>query len=282
MSGAFSLNHFWPNLTLYLGWFIETQTPLALAGIAALFVPAATLWPAARERFALLIILLFATSMWAMYCFYLVFDAWWYLRFLLPTWPFFAVGIGSLVVAGARRGGRSAGVLLAAAVVLLGLYQVKVGADRSVFDLWRGERRYVSMAREVRRITDRKSAIFSMQHSSSIRYYAGRVSIRYDSFEPQWIDRAVDWFAERGIRSYLLVDDWEIPDLRRRFAGRRFVERMDDRPILHYQGGSQVFLYDLTEARDPLAPITVFVDTFENTRSIEPVPMPPLDLDATP
>lgn len=282
MSGAFSLAHFWPNLKLYAGRLVETQTPLALAGLAALILPLRALWPAMRERFALAIIVLFGASMWAMYCFYLVFDEWWYLRFLLPTWPFFAIGAGALVVAAARRGGRAVGLALTAAIVLVGVYQVRMAADRHTFDLWRVERRYVSVAREVRRMTDRASVIFSMQHSSSIRYYGGRVSVRYDTFEPHWIDRAVDWFAERGIHAYLLVDDWEIPDLERRFAGRRFAERIAERPLLHYRGGAQVYLYDLSEPPGRLTPTQVFTDTFENTRSVDPVTMTPLDLTRTP
>lgn len=279
MDGAFAAAHFWPNVKLYTGWLVESQTPVVLVGVAALLLPLRRLWPAAGERLAFVVIGLFVLAMWLMYCFYLVFDAWWFLRFLLPTWPFFMVGLGAVFVFIWRRGGQLATSAVITAVMVLGIYQVKLGVDLYVFALWKGERRYVSAAREVRRMTDRTSAIFSMQHSSSIRYYGGRVSIRYDGIEPHWIDRSVDWLAERGIHSYLLVDDWEIPGLKERFAGRRFVERLDDRPLLHYQGGSQVYLYDLSGPRDPLRPTVFYVDTFKDTRSVEPVTMAPLEFE---
>lgn len=277
MSGAFALGHFWPNLTRYIARLIDTQTPVVVVGVAALVVPLRRLWPAATERLAFIVIGLFVVAMWVMYSLYIVFDEWWYLRFLLPTWPFLMIGMGTVFAAIASRG-RAATAAVTVAVIVLGVHQVAIAEGRFVFDLWKNERRYVTVAREVRRMTDRTSAIFSMQHSSSIRYYGGRVSIRYDAMEPPWIDRSVDWLATRGIRSYLLVDDWEIPWLRERFPGRRIIERLDEPPLLHYQGTSQVYLFDLTAPRDPTVPTVDVVDTYENTRSVEPASTPVLDL----
>lgn len=277
MPGAFALDHFRPNLTRYVSRLVDSQTPVVLAGLIALALPLRALWPAATERLAFVVGGLFVVALWTMYCFYLVFDEWWYLRFLLPTWPFLMIGVGTVFAAVARRG-RAAAAAVAVVVVVLGIHQVAIADGRFAFDLWKNERRYVTVAREVRKMTDRASAIFSMQHSSSIRYYGGRVSIRYDAMEAPWIDRSVDWLATRGIRSYLLVDDWEIPWLRERFAGRRIVERLDDAPLLHYQGRSQVYLFDLTGPRDPTIPTIDIVDTYENTRSVEPVSLPTLDL----
>lgn len=277
MSGAFALDHFWPNLTRYVARLVDSQTPVVVAGVAALALPLRRLWPAATERLAFIVIGLFVVAMWVMYSLYIVFDEWWYLRFLLPTWPFLMLGVGTVFAAIARRG-RTAAAAVTVAVLVLGVHQVAIAEGRFVFDLWKNERRYVTVAREVRRMTDRTSAIFSMQHSSSIRYYGGRVSIRYDAMEPPWIDRSVDWLATRGIRSYLLVDDWEIPWLRERFPGRRIIERLDEPPLLHYQGTSQVYLFDLTGPRDPTVPTVDVVDTYENTRSVEPVSTPALDL----
>ena len=70
----------------YLSWFIETQTPLALAGLLALFSRCGDSGPTfrtgrsspSRPRLALF---------WGFYCAYLEFDSWGYLRFLLPGCP---------------------------------------------------------------------------------------------------------------------------------------------------------------------------------------------------
>jgi hypothetical protein len=282
LAGMFSSDHFWPNLIRYTGWLVETQTPFILAGVAALLLPWRRLWPATDERLAFLVMGLFVASVWLVYLFYAVFDDWWYLRFVLASWPLLMVGSGAVVAAVARSGGRPGVAAATVAVIALGIYQIVGAADRNVFNLWKEERRYVTVARHVRSMTDRTSAIFSMQHSGSIRYYGGRVSVRYDAMDRRWVDRAVEWLAERGVRSYLLLDDWEIPVAAEAMAGQRAAERLKDPPLLHYRGTSQVYLFALSEPRDPLVPTVSVVDTYEDTRSATPVTLVPLDLTSLP
>lgn len=277
MPGAFLWEHVGPNVVRYPAWLVESETPLILAGVAALVVPLRQLWPSARERLAFVVAGLFALSLWAMYCLYLVFDAWWFARFLLPSWPFFMAGTGAVLAAVGRRGGRAVTAAVAMVVLLVGAHQVREAVDRGVFDIWRGDRRHVVVAREVRRMTGRPAAIFSLQHSGSVRYYAGRVSIRYDAIDAAWIDRAIDWLASRGVQSYALLDEWEVDVFKRRFAGTRTVGRVNDPPLLEYLAGPRVFLFGLTEPRDLATPPHRIVD-YSNSRSVEPVTLPPLDL----
>src|SRR5690606_15475596 len=49
LSEAFSSDHIWPNLTRYVRWTGETQSPLVFVGAVALLVPLRRLWPAARQ-----------------------------------------------------------------------------------------------------------------------------------------------------------------------------------------------------------------------------------------
>ena len=93
----------------------------------------------------------------------------------------------------------------------LGVHTVRLAAQGGAFDRWKAERHYVAVARLVRATTDTRSVILSMQHSGSIRYYAGRITMRYDLLDSQWLDRAVDWLSARKIRPYLLIDKWEEP-----------------------------------------------------------------------
>ena len=245
-SDLFGLRHVEPNLHKYATWLIDTHSPLMLFGLAALAIPARRLWPGLAERRRLVIAALLAAAVWAQYLAYLVFDAWWYLRFLLPAWPFMAVGAGAVVMAIWRPGG-----WLVRSVVLAGLAGVlllqAVVADReSVFRLWHGERRYIAAAAMVQRLTPPAAVIFSVQHSGSVRYYGERLTMRFDQLDGAWLDRAVAWLGERGAPVFLLAEDWELPIVTRRFAGQRTLEVLDRPPMALYDEISRLSLFDLS------------------------------------
>jgi len=97
LSSLFDRHHTLTNAGHYLLWLAQSQTPLAIAGLVLLFAPVARLWPRVPDRRVLIAMAGFVAVLWAMYFPYLVFDSWWYLRFLLPSWPFILLGIGALV-----------------------------------------------------------------------------------------------------------------------------------------------------------------------------------------
>ena len=213
-------------------------------------VPARRLWPAAPDRRVFAVIGLFVALLWAHYFAYLVFENWWYLRFLLASWPFIMVGCGALVmavvrmrqpVASARRGARRRAARVASTCA--------PAIDRSAFELWQGERRYVSIGKLVGMLTEPNSVIFSMQHSGSLRYYAGRMSLRFDNLDRDWLDRAVSWLEAHGVQSYLLVEEWEEPEFKKQFAGSARLEHLDMPPIFTYDGPAKIKLFDLTRLR---------------------------------
>lgn len=277
LSEAFSSDHIWPNLTRYVRWTGETQSPLVFVGAVALLVPLRRLWPAARQRSALLLMAPVVATVFLFYLLYRVYDEWWFLRFVLTAWPFLMLGTGA-VLAAAGRIGRPAGVLVTLATLALGIWQITVAADRSAFNLWMEERRYVTVGQAVGRLTDQQSVIFAMQHSGSIRYYAGRMTLRQDAFDGAWIDRVVAWYALRGIKSYMVLDDWEVPAAQERFSHLETGKRLLERPLFRYEGTSKVFFWQLNEPRDPFAPEEVIRDDYADTRSVEPAPFVPLRL----
>lgn len=270
LDNAFSIQHLWPNLRHYTSSLVLTQTPLPLVGALALLVPIRALWPALRERAALATMAVFVAAIWVTYTLYLEFDAWWFLRFLLPSWPFLMAGSAATLHALARRS-RVASAIVAAGVLAIGLWQITVAVDRRAFSLWQEERRYVTVARHVAQLTRPRSAIFSRQHSGSIRYYAGRLTVRFEEFEPGDLDRAVAWFSARGVRSYLLLDDADLP-LARDVLGGLAAGRILEPPLLHYSGASQVYLYDLSQPRDRATPTVTVRETWADTRSVPPSP----------
>jgi hypothetical protein len=85
-----------------------------------------------------------------------------------------------------------------------------------------------------------------MFHSGSVRHYAGRLTVRYDMIDRDWWRRILDDLLARGYRPYVMLSDWEEPELRARFGSTPG----DPRPgaliaVLRYPG---IRIYD------PLAP----------------------------
>jgi hypothetical protein len=103
-AGYFALAHIPPNLRNYWSWFLETETPVALLGVLALLVPLKRIWTNVPHRGVVVIGALFVFGLWAQYQPYLVFDAWWFVRFLLPCWPFILIGTARVIELGVRPG----------------------------------------------------------------------------------------------------------------------------------------------------------------------------------
>jgi hypothetical protein len=276
----FAAKNFWPNARQYLVWLVDSQTPLVLAGVAALFVPLRRLWPAARDRSVFVVINAFVLSTWMMYCFFLRFDAWWYLRFLLSLWPFFMLGVGAVIVTLFRKASWSVQVVAGSLLVALGVYELGIADRRNVFDRWKQDRHYASVGRLVRNMTEPNGVIMSMQYSGSLRYYGGRLTMRWDILERQWLDPAIGWLAGRGIHTYLLVSEWELPEVERRFAGQRTLEKLKQ-PVVIYRGPVMVLLYDLSRPDQGPTPQTAAIvvhETYRGLRSVPPAPLPPRPL----
>ena len=233
------------NLFQYSSWLFETQTPLAFAGLAALAFPIAAVWPGVPDRRVVRLMGAFVAGLVAFYCFYLPFDAWWFLRFLLPAWPLMMLGLAAGLLSAARRYEHAGVVVITWLVVMLGAYTFDVGRARGAFDLWHADRAYVAAAREVRSITPENSVVLSGLHSGSLRYYGGRVTLYFNLLDPAWLDRAVAWMAERGASGYALLEAGEVPEFRTRFAGQNTVRRLDDTPLL-VNRESGLVLYALT------------------------------------
>ena len=273
LDGFFSTDYIWPNARDYFVWLMQTQTPVVLLGFIALALPIRAVWPAARDRAVIPVLGAFVLAVWGFYNYYLHFDAWWYLRFHLPLFPVMMVGVGAALMAPVRTAPPLARVLVAIVALALGAYTMRIARETGAFEIWKADRHYPAVARLVGRSTERNSVVIAMQHSGSIRYYGGRVTLRYDMLDPAWLDRAVDWLRARGIRTYLLIDRWELPYVQERFAGQRALEQLRRPPAAQYRGTTTVTLWDLAP-RDGIYPPTVeFVDDWSNSRSFEPVPL---------
>jgi hypothetical protein len=268
-----------PNAPRYAGWFIYAHTPAALAGLVSLAVPVKSFWPAVKDRLVFVVIGLFVSLLVLEFLSYLVFDAWWNLRFIIPCLPFIMIGIGAVVTAVVTAAARPIRPFVALAAVglvaVLGVRDLRVAAREGAFDLWRQERRYVAVAGLTRRMTDSMSVVYSMQHSGSLRYYGGRLTVRYDLIDADWLDRSLAWFESRGVHPYLLVDEGEMEALEKHFAGTRSLAMLDTPPLMTYEGLGKIFLFDLAQSRNRAVTTFKVVDTFEDRmRSTKPAAPP--------
>jgi hypothetical protein len=185
------------------------------------------------------------------YLFYEPFAAWWYLRFLLPMWPVLMPAAAALLVA-ATNGWRNRAVPVTVAL-LMAAAELLIARDRSVFDLARGERRYVDVARFVASHTEPDAVLLSVQHSGSLRLYADRLTLRFVVLDPLWLDRTVEHLQATGRHPYFVLDGTELSAFRYRFGDANRAGRLDWQPLATL--GSTVSIYDpiARNATPPLA-----------------------------
>lgn len=253
LTDGFAIAYIWPNLRRYVGWLLAAETPFALAGLVCLLVPAARLWPSSAARDARWLLAACAAVVWASYLVFVPWDAWWYLRFLLPSWPMMAIGTASLAAAIYRSSGAWR-PLVAGVLAALGVFGVAQAARRDVFDVARGEAKYVEVANAVESITSPEDVIISAQHSGSIRYYAGRLTLRWDVGDPAWLDRTVEWLAAHGHHPYFVVEEQEIAALRSQYGGANTSARLDWTPMVSFRGGA-VQMFDAIRRERGRSPV---------------------------
>lgn len=227
------------NLARYPRWLWETQGPLVF-----LFPLAVLIGRGPRPASAWLrrVLLAFVAGVFACYLWYMPFDAWWYLRFMLPAFPAMFVLAADAVWQGTRRFGPRA--QLAAGVVFTFVmmdYGITRGQERAIFDIGAGEQKYADVGRYVTTDLPQNAIVFAMQHSGSVRYYSGRRTIQYQSLDGQWLDRAIEYLRRTGFEPYVVLEGWEIPRFREHFASQRGVTLVDRPPIAVHS--RDVFIY---------------------------------------
>jgi hypothetical protein len=145
---------------------------------------------------------------------------WWYLRFLLPAAgaaaAVVAVGIVTLArVIPAPWGRFAAGVTLAALVTAT----MSFASRQGVFgDLRNGERHYIEVGEFVARALPDNAVIFAVQHSGTLRFYGGRMTLRFDWMDKDSASRVIGDVEGIGLHPYLVADDFELPQARSQFG----------------------------------------------------------------
>lgn len=239
------------NLARYPRWLWDTQGPLVYLFLLAPFLPPG---PRPDSRWLRRILLGFAGGVLACYLWYLPFEAWWFLRFLLPAFPVLFVLAADVVWHGSRRFGRRTQIAAALAfTVIMVNYAVTRTSERDVFGIGEGEQKYADVGRYIASRLPPNAVVFAMQHSGAVRYYSGRPTIRYDSLDPEWLDRALAHLRTAGYTPYVLLEKFEVPLFRERFAAQKSVTLLDAPPLALHQR-SDVRLYGTEGISPPETP----------------------------
>ena len=212
----FSSAHVRPNLARYLQWSVESHTRLIVIALAAPF--------ASRRDCSSRVawwLLAFAVTTLACYLPYVVFDAWWYTRFLLPAllpWLVLTAAVLVTAIEALPAAARFPSFILAAAtVVTLFLH---TASTHDAFRIRELEWRFRSVGEFVASMPA-DAAFITLHHSGSIRFYASRSTVGWADIDKGRLDDAVAFLRRHGRKPYLLFEEWEEPQFRERFAGER-------------------------------------------------------------
>ena len=181
---------------------------------------------------------------WITYLFYTPFDDWSYLRFLLPAVALMIVLASTAAVQ--IIGHMTSGSRLTASVVALSLVLaavcVRTAHDRLAFNLQFLEQRYRSAGVVVRDRLPAGAVVLSVWDSGAVRFHGRKEALAWESLDPAWLDRSLQWLEERGRTPYLLVESWEEPAFRARFSRHSAVGKLDWPP--KYEIDRVVRIYD--------------------------------------
>ena len=172
-------------------------------------------------------------------------------------WPLMMIATAAGVDAMTRRiHPWASATALALSVVVVGVVGVATAAERSAFDIGRWERRYVDVARFVAGQTDANAVVIALQHTGTLRMYAGRLTLRFDQLDPAWLDRAVQFLADNGRHPFIVLEDGEVEMFRTRFGAVSQTGRLDWPPLGEFEG-SRVLVFDAIDRKAEARPLSI-------------------------
>ena len=136
------------------------------------------------------------------YLFYLPWEEWWYVRFLMPAFPpMLALTAATLwTLAAPLERFLIGGQRLVAAAAMAGVswHGVSFSLERGAQLQWIAEQRYKTVGAYVDAALPHRAVLICMQHSGGARFYSGRITVRYDVIEPADLALVVSQLRQLG------------------------------------------------------------------------------------
>jgi hypothetical protein len=250
-SFLFQLHYFWTNLSRYSRWLLEMETPfilLAPLGSWLLLRPeySSSDLHSLTTRTLSRLFVAFAAVLYACYALYVPFDNWTFLRFLLPAISLLLLLCGVVVVElNKQLPSFLPRFLLVTSMVVFLAWRWDVSGLKPPRQQ---DRRFAVIGEYLQDNLPPNAILFSMLHSGSIRYYSGRLTLRWDLLPSEWLDRSLVFLTSNGYQPFLLIEQgWERKQFVEKFSAQSRVGSLNFTPIATYNGrDAQADLYDLS------------------------------------
>jgi hypothetical protein len=237
-TSLFAAAHIGANAVRFPRWLWDTQGPLLFAFPLAAWIRG----PKPSGRALRRMLLVFVAGVFACYLGYTPFNAWWYLRFVLPALPVMFVLAADVAWCGTRRFGTRAQIAATVIVACVAVdYGLTPARQRGAFAIGDGEQKYADVGRYVAANLPVNAVVLAVQHSGSIRYYAQRRTLQWEWLDGAWLDRAIEHLRGAGFEPYLVLEEFELAAFRERFASQRGVAFVDRPPQAIHSRGVRIF-----------------------------------------
>ena len=252
-STIYKWQYFRPNLERYPRWLWESQGAYVFVSLLAIGLPRG---PKADSRTLRWILLAYVTGVFACYLFYGVFDDWWYLRFVIPAIPvMFVLSIDAISQVGRKFGPMVQTIATVVFTALTVNHAIGYARQHTIFEIGEGEQKYADVGRYLAHELPRDTVVISGLHSGNVRLYSQLRTLRVDIIDDAWLDRAIAYLKSVGPPPYLVLEESEVQNFRRRFANQQAVELVD-RPAVAVHS-RQVYVFSSDPRRSADSPQTI-------------------------
>ena len=143
-----------------------------------------------------------------------------------------------------RLAGRPGGLAAAVVVAVLAWHGVRYANDHAAFGFREGERKYSAVGEYIGRRLPERAVIICMQHSGSIRYYSGRLTIRYDWIPTNRLDNVIEQLRALGYHPYIVLEAAEMGAFEQRFQEDSRLGTLNWTPRAQLRHASDIKIYD--------------------------------------
>jgi hypothetical protein len=238
-----------PNLVRYPRWLWETQGAYVFVFLLAVAIPRG---PKPESRTLRWLLLAYIATTFGCYLFYIPFDDWWYLRFVIPAMPGMFVLSLDAISQGCRRFGPVVQATVAIVFTTLSLtHAIGYARRHAIFEIGDGEQKYADVGRYLARELPPETVVISGLHAGSIRLYSQLRTLRVDLLDRAWLDRTIEHLKSAGPSPYIVLEESEVANFRQHFTNQKAVALVDQPAVAVHSRHVYVFSSDLVRSPDP-------------------------------